>query len=302
MAIKITWPSQVSNDIVEFKVYISETPINDSTVPVATLSGTDTEYTYSSALDNKVYFIKVMGKNSKNEEFITGDYSFGTFVSTGPGSQTLKFGNWTVGYFGRVPIADMITFADLRTAVGLDGIGTIGTNPLHYDKFILNGKILFFPVGGFLNGVTWGQLYSKGLIYGTNDNGNVPSGVSVTPVNQNKVITFKGFNFKVRTPVGSTLPTNQLAVVATNTFDNTEYSRIIAGVGGVTTTDRQARQIWDDLYLTSESAQPYLPNTQSLSVHLTSTAQATLVCGSLSPDSRAAAASGWWTPILELVL
>ena len=62
-------------------------------------------------------------------------------------------------------------------------------------RFKLDGKELIVSKVGMRSGISWDHLYSKGLVYGTNDNGLNPTG---TPTNQLRTVEIQGKTYKVR--------------------------------------------------------------------------------------------------------
>ena len=64
------------------------------------------------------------------------------------------------------------------------------------------GGILFIPKMTIRHSISWDNLYSKGLVYGTDDNGLAPTG---TPTNQMRIVSKNGFNYKVRLIRGSSI-------------------------------------------------------------------------------------------------
>lgn len=114
---------------------------------------------------------------------------------SGPGPKSLLFGDTTLGYFGEVSSADLITLADLRTQLNFPTGTDFGSWNGQWIKMYVDQQVIFFPTAKVATNITWNDLYNKGLIYGINGNGAYPSS---TPTNQLKVVTAKGSNFKVR--------------------------------------------------------------------------------------------------------
>lgn len=111
-----------------------------------------------------------------------------TFASSGPGPKTLVGGDSTLGYFGPVPVAELFTSSEIAQQYPeMAGFGTMvwGVD-LQWQKFIINGKIVYIALVAMNTGCRWTDLYANGMIYGTNDNGQVPE---ATPVNQFRPLT-----------------------------------------------------------------------------------------------------------------
>ena len=66
--------------------------------------------------------------------------------------------------------------------------------------FKLDGKELIVSKVVVKSGISWDHLYSKGLVYGTDDNGINPTG---TPTNQLRTVNIAGKTYKARLLKGS---------------------------------------------------------------------------------------------------
>lgn len=120
----------------------------------------------------------------------------------GPGPQKPIAGNFNQGYFGEVPMSEVMQGVDLATYLGL----TEGT-PVNADttwlKFALDGKILFIPKKPLRTGISWQALYQAGAVYGLETGTGVQPLPSSSPVQQTTRITTAGGHFRVRLPTGS---------------------------------------------------------------------------------------------------
>ncbi|ANZ50339.1 putative virion structural protein [Erwinia phage vB_EamM_Phobos] len=104
----------------------------------------------------------------------------GYYPNSGPGTKYLMAGNELYGYFGLVEQKELISIAELWLAA-FPGATSITDTGFKWLKFFYNGKVVYLPT--CLVGTTsWVSLYGKGLIFGTGDTGNPPSGT--TPVEQ----------------------------------------------------------------------------------------------------------------------
>ena len=114
---------------------------------------------------------------------------------------------YNVYYYGELSASEFFTGDELSTLLGVTQ-GTIRNSNTDWFKFGLHGKILFIPKMTIRHSISWEHLYSKGLVYGTDDIGLFPTG---TPTNQLKIVSKDGFNYKVRLIRGSsTDPRNGL--------------------------------------------------------------------------------------------
>lgn len=115
--------------------------------------------------------------------------------STGPGPQTPIVD----GFYGEVSSAELFSGDDLALLLGV----TEGS-PINSDagwlKFAHNDKILFIAKQPFRHSITWEHLYSRGVVYGTDDTGKAPYG---TPTNQLTKVSRSGSEFIVRLMTGA---------------------------------------------------------------------------------------------------
>lgn len=100
----------------------------------------------------------------------------------GPGPSIILTGNKTLGYFGEMTMAELVTTTSLASLVGyLEGIAQ-GTGNA-WLKCIDNGKVLYIAKTPMRNEVTAEAMNAKGILYG-------------------KEITLLGRKFKVRVLTG----------------------------------------------------------------------------------------------------
>jgi hypothetical protein len=131
----------------------------------------------------------------------------GIGVGGGAGNTTLLSsaigwdGTTQVIYYGEVPASEFFTGAELSTLLGVTQ-GTLQNSTTDWFKFGLGDKTLFIPKQTFRHSISWDHIYSRGLVYGTDDNGLAPTG---TPTNQLRVVSKDGFNYKVRLIRGSSI-------------------------------------------------------------------------------------------------
>lgn len=183
----------------EVKPVVDEVPTNK----IATITNGATEYTDNTAALNKYYWYWIAVK--VGSEIVYGfPYVAINMPYTGPGPTELLRGDWTRGYFGSVPSTDFGTNAEI---IAWLGFGTPWNIVHNWHKFILDGKILYFPERyvGSGSAITWNSLYSNGAVYGMDNNGPA-SGHGLTPVNQKKVFTKGEHSFMVRLPRGQVTP------------------------------------------------------------------------------------------------
>ena len=117
------------------------------------------------------------------------------YPDSGPGSKVLQYGDENLGYFGKIAAEDFFTQTELATATGMFA-GALEVEYPEWIKCFINGKVLFIPSQPIRTGLCWNDLYSAGVVYGTDDNGKYPGSPAV---NQFKLVTKRGYAFKVRT-------------------------------------------------------------------------------------------------------
>ena len=103
-----------------------------------------------------------------------------------------------INYYGEIA-ADFFTGQELATLLGVTQ-GTLMNTDTTWFKFSMGEETIFVPKLPIRSHISWDHLYSKGLVYGTDDNGLHPTG---TPTNQLKHVSKDGFDYKVRLLKGS---------------------------------------------------------------------------------------------------
>lgn len=83
-----------------------------------------------------------------------------------PGPQILSAGTMELGYFGHAVAGSLITGAALATAIGLSA-GTLQNDDAGWEKFAVDGKILFVATKAVRSSVTWANLNTVGAVFGT---------------------------------------------------------------------------------------------------------------------------------------
>lgn len=90
----------------------------------------------------------------------------------------------------------LITYSALSTHFTVsEGIIDTTAQANRWLHFTIDNKEMYVSKVAVRNNITWDHLYSKGLVYGTNDNGLHPTG---TPTNQYKTITLNDKLYKCR--------------------------------------------------------------------------------------------------------
>lgn len=215
MRVKLKWVNH-NNNPVQTKIYRTESVVKNNQLgePLVTLDGNILEWIDNTVVYGKTYYY-VFGVIGGLNELFSIPLKVNAVYSTGPGPSKLEFGDQQLGYFGRVSALDFLTVNELQLLAGYPQVAV--ANPLQaWDKWYRNGKILFIPSSLCGENWTWTNLYTMGLVFGTDDFGAWrPEGT--LPVNQLKIIE-KGFNrFIVRLPTGADDRNNPTRFVADNT-------------------------------------------------------------------------------------
>lgn len=202
MDIKLKWINR--NAIpVTIKIYRNETqvPNNQLANPIATLAGTATEYTDTTAVRHKTYYYVIETTDGNVTSYSLPKKVVADF-NNGPGPRDLIWGDSNLGYFGTVESIDFLTPAEICSALIPSLLSALGSNPVpQWHKWIRRGKVCFVPAQPVANAATITNLYAAGLVHGMDNNG--PWQPSATLVNQLRTIQ-KGYDkFIVRLPTGA---------------------------------------------------------------------------------------------------
>lgn len=83
-----------------------------------------------------------------------------------PGPQLLSAGTLELGYFGHTVAGSLITGAALATAIGLSA-GTLQHSDAGWEKFAVDGKILFVATKTIRHTLSWNDINTAGAVTGT---------------------------------------------------------------------------------------------------------------------------------------
>lgn len=227
MGILLNWGNANASVADGINIYRAESriPLDTLPSPIATLPGSATSYEDTTVARGKVYHYRV-GVYKGDDLLVGPNQMQGYFPNSGPGPQSLKAGDWTLGYFGRVSLADFATAQEMVTLCGVSGTVIADTVMKYWNKFIRNGKIIFAPCTELAYGMTWQQLYNLGLVYGVDGFGTYPTGVTSAMnfnVNQKKLVTVKGSQFLVRLPQMTKQPLTEMVSGANVDAAGTEW-------------------------------------------------------------------------------
>lgn len=207
-------------------------------------------------------------------------------------------GETEISYYGIVPSSEFFTGSELSSLVGLTS-GNLQNSDSDWMKFKYKGKILMVPMNTFRNSISWDQIYSSGLVYGTNDNGLAPTG---TPTNQYTIVTKEGYTYKVRLMTGSsTDPHNGTYGYDLAITYGSEWNELMYNV-----SDSNPNGISNNLE-TFSSSELDLPNANWTQEEYTSGSIRRVIRGAsgidylVYRDSDRTDNTSTWRPVLELV-
>lgn len=200
MSIKLDW-SGGSTDIDGYKVYRSETPINPQNPgsPIATLGKEVKTWTDENTPRGKLFYYRVSSYKG-GESAITFERAMAYVPYTGPGPAELAIGDWEAGYFGEIPVNDLIQINKLKRALGWSNFGTIPDKSSNWLKMVYKGKVLFITDNVIGDGY-WSILYTTGLVYGDLNPTLIPQAIKSvfgeSPQNKRIVIGEDEFIFRL---------------------------------------------------------------------------------------------------------
>lgn len=193
MSIRINWvkPNTSFDNV---RLYRTDKPVDYSNIPVMPLVTLTTETTYlDTTAIAETYYYYTVATVYKGEVVLSPSTLAYQLINSGPGPQTLQCGDFKLGYFGYVTMAELFSAAELVAMVP----GANSANAFTWCKFIVEGKILFVP-NAYVGVVTWANVYSAGMVYGVPGPGPKPDALS--PVPQDKKLTKGDFDFIIRLP------------------------------------------------------------------------------------------------------
>ncbi|ANZ50336.1 putative virion structural protein [Erwinia phage vB_EamM_Phobos] len=213
----------------------------------------------------------------------------GYYPNSGPGPKSLRIGTQAMGYFGIASDAELMSRKDFMAAAFLKSTPTLISGAEGWHKFFYQGSVLYLPVFMLVQGVSWNTLYAEGLVYGTDNTGVVPG----TPaVNQSRIIVSNGS--EGRFYLRPRLPSYALGDPAQGTTAEKVGSEL-----------DMVSKLYNGEWSTPDNATPFTSYVLfRTTVAGSATAHLMGYLSSASGFSQAKAtayATGYWTPIVELV-
>lgn len=216
----------------------------------------------------------------------------------GMGPTELIGGDPSAGFFGEALSTDLINGTNLASLLNVTQ-GTLINSETPWLKFVIDGKIIYTPKLPIRKAISWSHLYSRGIVYGTNDAGKFPLG---TPVNQDVKIVVNGYRFIVRLMKGSEDdPTSQPDNTKTNnTTTNNEWDRLFIPITNNTWFNYSSTAI--GTAVSGEGDAIWVQETlQSNNSYKVQRGGASLVGSFITRIGTDVNISRGWRPVLELV-
>ncbi|ANZ48451.1 putative virion structural protein [Erwinia phage vB_EamM_Caitlin] len=205
MTIRLNWPSQSAKGLTAIEIYRkvgwnATLDVNNPGTPIATLAGDATEFVEDVAnLTNKTTYRYWVAAVKGTERLIGNPITQGFFLDTGPGPQTLKKGDWGCGYFGSLTKDEFFNTPELKLLLPAAQASLLNNDPPLWHKFIFRGRVVFYPSAAHSSSYAVSLAYTRGMMYGTDDNGLiVPTGQTATK--QDCKVTKDGRTYRIRFP------------------------------------------------------------------------------------------------------
>jgi hypothetical protein len=249
MQIKINFTNNNTN-ATGIRVYRSTSiiDVNNLPAPYDSAAGNAASYTDTNVVKGQQYYYVFEAYNS-TDSVRSSNIAATAAAYSGPGPQTLKAGDLSMGYYGIVQSVDFTTWDAL---LAWSNVTYSSKNPIaiqDWIKFAYKGKTLFTPKQP-IAAATWNALYLAGLVYGTNDNGPRTYNTQ-TATNQYRTMLIQGSTFKVRLPTSApagfdlSQTVSSLSTGATLTVLGSYYTP--DSYDTVSTTDLTGSE-WNDLF------------------------------------------------------
>ena len=203
MFIDLSW-TDLNSVATKLEIFRGDAPLDRANLPAApivTLNNGETTYRdENNVLVGKTYYY-VFVSSTGTDRIVSQNYTVRAVTRRGPGPQSLKQGDNALGYFGSLQSGEFINGADFVDLCGIKAfatsIGVVNPFPL-WHKYVRNNKILIIPEGPLASAVSWQHLYSAGMVFGTDDNGVLPTGSGIVGVKQSAKITIGKDTFRIR--------------------------------------------------------------------------------------------------------
>src|SRR5690554_5978523 len=109
---------------------------------------------------SRFFYLLEVFKGPLDREF-TGPFEASALgINVGPGPQELIAGNPGAGFYGEVPVSELITGDLLASTIGLTE-GTVLHSNEPWLKFALDGKTLYVAKKPFRHSIPWDQIHAQ---------------------------------------------------------------------------------------------------------------------------------------------
>lgn len=219
MGNKLSWTNN-NTQPTNVEIYRGLAPLDTAnlTDPLVTLTNGESSWEDNGVIYGATYYyvVQLLTKDGL-KKVPSRNISMQAGLGRGLGPNILLQGNERLGYFGLVEAADFIPPATILAAQ--NGGAMAYMLAVRWHKFIRRGKILYVPQtvpasGNYHHNI----IYQAGFMYGTDDTGPVDGRLG-TPVNQRRVINWRGEKYTIRLPRGYADPDSptqvDLSTVAT---------------------------------------------------------------------------------------
>lgn len=158
---------------------------------------------------SRFFYLLEVFKGPLDREF-TGPFEASALgINVGPGPQDLIAGNPGAGFYGEVPVGDLITGNLLASTIGLTA-GTAQHSNEPWLKFNLDGKALYVAKKPYRHSISWDQINAANAVYG------------------DRTIEINGESFKVRLLKGaSTNPAENIIGYDPASSHGSEWNRLM---------------------------------------------------------------------------
>lgn len=197
MSIRVNWtnPNTIFNEI---RLYRTAVPVDYTNIPETPLVTLTTETTYlDTTAKQETYYYYTVAVIKDGEVVLAPSQLAYQLVDAGPGPTELVCGDMKRGYFGIVGASLLFTTLELVTLLGMSGVGIAGTEA-HWCKYILDGRIIYYPQADIRRTIGWNQIYALGLTFGIDGTG--PGDLGIPAVNQYRIVSKGNDDFIVRLP------------------------------------------------------------------------------------------------------
>lgn len=230
---------------------------------------------------------------------ITGKVASDIPSDTGPGPTTLvgeykRPDGGHTGYFGTLAGGSFVLTNSLKTALGIT-TGTVITGAPTWLKFLIDGKIIFFPTASLMHTVSWQLLYQKGAVYGIDGPGAYPS-PDGSPIPQTAILAYGGRTYRIRMmSVALTDPNSPGTINKT-----TEWGRLILPINqGTLASATEGGVKWAELNLSIDKTGILVKESYTSTGFIT--APFTNATTTSTLNKTGSQSNIQWRPVLELI-